>query len=82
MPHATPPSDDRSLAGTSVEMSSWSWDVQAGTVSWSAGIEQALFGLPAGGFAGTFEAYLALVHPDDRAHFLAVVDRVLKGEDE
>ena len=59
----------------------WTWDVVTGTVTWSAGID-ALFGLPAGGFGGTYEAYLALVHPDDRAHFQALIARTLDGEDE
>jgi PAS domain S-box-containing protein len=55
--------------------------VPTGAVTWSKGID-ALFGLPPGGFAGTYEAYLALVHPDDRAHFQALIARTLAGEDE
>jgi PAS domain S-box-containing protein len=60
----------------------WSWNVATDEVSWEPGIEVALFGLPAGSFAGTFDAYLALVHPEDRAHFRAVIERTMAGEDE
>ena len=62
-------------------VSTWSWDVASGVVSWSAGID-AIFGLPPGGFGGSYEAYLALVHPDDRAHFQALITRTLQSEDE
>jgi signal transduction histidine kinase/ActR/RegA family two-component response regulator len=60
---------------------SWTWNVVTGEVTWGCGVEQ-LFGLPPGGFGGTFAAYLALVHPEDRAYFQAVVARTLAGEDE
>ena len=35
-------------------------------MEWSTNIER-IFGLESGSFAGTYEAWLALVHPDDRA---------------
>ena len=82
MREPTTPSADRALAEEAGDTVTWSWNVATGDVTWSKGIEQALFGLPSGAFAGTFEAYLALVHPDDRAYFHAVIARTLAGEDE
>ena len=80
-PVSAPPAE-RSFAEEMPGAITWSWNVATGEVSWGEGIEGALFGLPVGGFGGTFEAYLALVHPDDRAYFHAVIERTLAGEDE
>ncbi|NDV13926.1 response regulator [Crenobacter caeni] len=41
-------------------------DLLSGHNYWTPELEQ-VFGLPAGGFAGTLEAWQALLHPDDRA---------------
>ncbi len=40
------------------------WDSRAGRIAWSPG-QEALYGLPPGGFGGTFEAFLGLVPPED-----------------
>jgi PAS domain-containing protein len=74
--------DSSSLADEMPGAITWSWNVATGEVSWGEGIEGTLFGLPEGGFGGTFEAYLGLVHPDDRAYFHAVIERTLSGADE
>jgi PAS domain S-box-containing protein len=50
----------------------WEWNIPNNSVRWSANIEQ-IFGLPRGSFAGTYEAWLALVHPDDRAAIQAKI---------
>jgi len=42
----------------------WHWDMASGLVEWDAKLEQ-LFGLQPGQFDGTFDAYVALLHPDD-----------------
>jgi two-component system cell cycle sensor histidine kinase/response regulator CckA len=44
----------------------WELDMATGQVWWSDQVEP-IFGLPAGTFPGTFDAFLALVHEDDRA---------------
>ncbi len=43
----------------------WDMDLATGTLQWSA-ILEAQHGLQAGTFGGTLEAFIALVHPDDR----------------
>jgi PAS domain S-box-containing protein len=47
------------------QLGAWEWDVQANTVQWSEGLEL-IHGIAPGSFAGTFEAYLSDVYPDDR----------------
>lgn len=41
------------------------WDIQTGTMLWDESLNQ-LFGLPAGATATHFDAFLHLIHPDDR----------------
>jgi PAS domain S-box-containing protein len=53
------------LALSAARMGVWDWDVATGDVKWSGELEP-LHGLPRGGFAGTYEAFRALIHPDDR----------------
>jgi PAS domain S-box-containing protein len=44
---------------------SWLWDLRTGAVQWSAEFHR-IHGVDPLDFDGTFESYLALVHPDDR----------------
>jgi PAS domain S-box-containing protein len=44
---------------------SWMWDVRTGVVQWSTEFYR-LHGFDPQDFDGTFESYLALIHPDDR----------------
>ena len=46
-------------------LGSWYWDTTTGSVTWDTALE-ALHGLAPGGFGGTFDDWMALVHPDDR----------------
>src|SRR4029453_9914142 len=39
----------------------------------------AQYGLEPGAFAGTFDAFVALIHPDDRASVLATVGTAMKS---
>jgi PAS domain S-box-containing protein len=43
----------------------WDWDLTTGEVVWSGTLEE-IMGLPPGGFGRTQEAFLDVVHPDDR----------------
>jgi PAS domain S-box-containing protein len=47
------------------EVGTWEWKLADNSVKWSSNIER-IFGLLHGSFAGTYEAWLALVHPEDR----------------
>ena len=53
------------LALQAAEMGIWDWDLQTDRITWTESNER-LFGLAPGAFKGTYEAFLALVHPDDR----------------
>ncbi len=44
----------------------WEWDVAANTVTWSDEVYR-IFNVPRGEFKGTYEAFMELVHPEDRA---------------
>ena len=52
----------------------WRWELATGQVRWSDELHR-IFGLEPGAFAGTIEAYLSYVHPDDRARIRELVDR-------
>ena len=62
------------LALETAGMGSWEWNTETGAVRWSEGLEE-IHGLGPGGFGGTFEAFLELVHPDDRELVEAAVLR-------
>ncbi|HEY9693072.1 MAG TPA: PAS domain-containing protein [Oculatellaceae cyanobacterium] len=52
------------LALNAAKMGVWDWDVDTGKVTWSEEVES-IFGLDAGCFGGTYEAYLNCIHPED-----------------
>jgi PAS domain S-box-containing protein len=52
------------LAIGAARMFFWDWNIVTGAIEWSDGLEEAC-GLPPGGFAGTVEAFRALIHPED-----------------
>ena len=54
------------LALAAARLGIWDWDIPTNQVTWSENITE-LFGLGQEPFAGTYEAYLNLVHPEDRA---------------
>ena len=62
-------------------LGSWSWEPQANQVWWSDA-EFELFGLDPTTVRPSFEAFLALLHPDDRKVAVARVDAMLAGADE
>jgi PAS domain S-box-containing protein len=55
----------------------WEWNVRSGRVSWSEGLER-LHGLEPGVFDGTYEAFMALVHPDERERLVAAIQCTLE----
>lgn len=60
-------------------LGTWQWDLASNAVSWSPEME-ALHGLAEGAFGGSFEEFVARVHPEDRTATLASVsDLQTKG---
>ena len=55
---------------------SWEWDVVADTVAWSAELYR-IYGLAPQQYAATFAAYLALVHPLDRARVQGIIEQAV-----
>ena len=53
------------------------WDLATGATTWDARLE-ALFGLEPGTFDGTFDTWVSLLHPDDRAGVLQAVERAVE----
>lgn len=64
------------LALNAAKMETWSWNIETGTVSWSAGIE-AMFGMGKGQFNGKYETYLSLIHPEDLPALQKAIDHAL-----
>jgi PAS domain S-box-containing protein len=56
----------------------WDMDYTTGLLTWSETLE-AHYGLPPGTFGGTFEAFIARVHPDDRESVLATIGEAMKS---
>ena len=57
-------------------MGTWDWDLRTQQVTWSPQLE-ALHGLPAGTFDGSFASYEREIHPDDRARVFESVQHAL-----
>lgn len=57
-------------------MGTWDWDLRTNQVVWSPQLE-ALHGLPAGTFDGTFASYEREIHPEDRPRVFESVQQAL-----
>ena len=61
-------------------MGAWDCDIATGRVTWSPGVE-ALFDIEPGGFAGTFDAFMALVPSEHRQQAQEAINQALsQGE--
>jgi two-component system cell cycle sensor histidine kinase/response regulator CckA len=56
----------------------WDMDYTTGALRWSETIE-AQYGLQPGTFGGTFETFVAHIHPDDRASALETIGKAMKS---
>jgi PAS domain S-box-containing protein len=65
------------LAQQAARIGSFERNVRTGVVTWTSEMEL-LYGLPPGGFGGTKAAFENLVHPDDRAGTVELVDTALR----
>ncbi|PZO42488.1 MAG: histidine kinase [Shackletoniella antarctica] len=57
-------------------MGTWDWDITENRIIWSANMES-LFGLAPGEFDGSYEQFVARLHPDDRGRVLEAIDAAM-----
>lgn len=69
--------DRLSIAQEAAHMGSWEWNLEADEVTWSSSLET-LHGLAPGEFAGTFEASVRDIHPEDRAAVLRALEESVR----
>ncbi|MEP7190507.1 MAG: PAS domain S-box protein, partial [Roseiflexaceae bacterium] len=65
------------IALAAARMGVWDWDLHSSVVTW-AGNQEELFGLAAGSFRGTYQAFIDCVHPEDHALVTRALDRALQ----
>lgn len=68
------------LAQTGANIGMFDWNIPAHKVVWSSEMEQ-IWGLPVGGFEGTYEHWRRLIHPDDVAEAKRMVRLALENPD-
>jgi len=66
------------LAQQAARIGTFDWNIRTGVNTWTPELE-AMYGLPPGGFGGTQTAFENLVHPDDRAGVIKLVDAAMKS---
>lgn len=64
------------LAQDAAHIGSFDWNIRTGVNVWSPELES-MYGLPIGGFAQTQADWVSLVHPEDRAEAVRLVERAL-----
>jgi PAS domain S-box-containing protein len=65
------------VAMKTANVGTWDMDYASGVLRWSETLE-AQYGLAPGTFGGTHEAFMAGVHPDDRAEVLDTIGKAVK----
>ena len=65
------------LAQQAARMGTFELDIKSGVNTWNRELE-ALYGLPPGGFGGTQAHFVNLLHPNDRAGVMELIDDALK----
>ncbi len=73
---ATRLQDHLGLALSAGRLGTWRSDAGTGVTVWDAGMER-LFGLEPGTFDGTYDAWVSLLHPEDREATLEVLRRAM-----
>ncbi|MBF0288576.1 MAG: PAS domain-containing protein [SAR324 cluster bacterium] len=69
------------LAQEAAQIGSWDWNILTGELEWSEMIEP-MFGFEKGNFAGTQNAFLECVYPEDRQTVLDAIDASIKEGDD
>lgn len=67
------------VALEAAHMGTWEWNIETNEVKWSPNVE-AIFGLPEGGFTGTYDAYLNLILPEDRPKVVNIIEHTMRGD--
>jgi PAS domain S-box-containing protein len=65
------------LALDAGHMGTWEWDIASGRLSWSSTLER-IYGFEEGTFPGTYEAYRALLSPEDVEAASASIQQALE----
>ncbi len=60
-------------------LGTWRWDMTTGDTVWDERLES-LFGLTSGGFDGSFDTYVSMLHPDDREGVLRNVAEAVESK--
>ncbi len=76
-----PSAEELSLAERLGGLGTWEWDVASNSVRWSEELFR-IYGLDPESFGASFEAYLALVHEDDRERVRKVIERALADQED
>src|SRR5467141_1411429 len=66
------------VAQQAARIGTFDWNIRTGVNTWTPELE-AVYGLPPGGFGGTQTVFENLVHPDDRAGVIKLVDAAMKS---
>jgi PAS domain S-box-containing protein len=65
------------LAQQAARIGAFEWNIDSKVNTWTPELE-AMYGLPPGGFASTQQAWVELIHPEDRAEAVALVERAME----
>jgi PAS domain S-box-containing protein len=65
------------LAHAAAELGTWHWSAPDDTNVWDDQMHH-IYGLPPGGFDGTWDAWVGSVHPDDRVEVMAIVQKAME----
>ncbi len=65
------------LAHAAAELGTWHWSAIDGTNVWDEQMHR-IYGLPPGGFDGSWDAWVGSIHPDDRDEAMAVVQQAME----
>ena len=72
--------NERILTATrAAQMGIWDWDIESNRLTWDEQI-YALYGQKRAHFAGSFEGWQNVIHPDDRSSCVEAVNQALRGE--
>ena len=75
--HARDVSEHFRVALDAGGLGTWRWDLASGVTVWDERLA-ALFGIAAGDFDGTYDTYVSMLHPDDRAAVIATVEEAVR----